>query len=432
MEPKTKIQKRVYELSKSLPGITKKHRDWAIENCFDHYYVYRKTKNVNICVDCGHTWKAGEPVTTCPQCKAKLTLAKSSLKSKFKDNNYYSVIQSYKEFTVIRIFYIEKFTYIGKSYDSGSLYEVSQYWYDDKGRHAIMSKGKAIYTFYRETPFLLYSDMCIKAAHNRYRYISPYYVYPKSSVGKVLKRNGFRQSFRGFAPEFVIENLIKEPIYETLWKQNDTELLKIYYYNSSRIKQYWKQILKLKKRNCEVKDINLWFDYLDLLSFFKKDLNNPHYLFPDDLRLEHDKYMEKKRRYMERERQIRERENQRQRLEQEKEKIERFIQTKGKYFNITFRNDNFVIVVLSSIEAYKHEGDTLHHCVFTNTYYDRPNSLILSARKVNDLETPIETIELSLKNGEIIQCYGSHNQETEYHNEIISLVEQNAYRVLSA
>ncbi len=144
-------------------------------------------------------------------------------------------------------------------------------------------------------------------------------------------------------------------------------------------------------------------------------------------------YEEENRRYMERERQIRERENQRQRLEQEKEKIERFIQTKGKYFDITtFRNDNFVIVVLSSIEAYKHEGDTLRHCVFTNTYYDRSNSLILSARKVNDLETPIETIEFSLQNGKVIQCYGLCNRETEYHNEIISLVEQNAYKLLSA
>ncbi len=328
---------------------------------------------------------------------------------------------------------MDKFTHIGKFYDPVSFYEVSQYWYDDKGGHAIMAKNKAMFSFYRDTPFILYSKMSIKATYTNYQqYVSPCWVYPKVSVGKVLKRNGFRQSFRGFNPRFVIQNLIKEPVYETLWKQNDTELLKVYYHNADRVKRYWKQILKFRKRNYEVKDINIWLDYLDLLSFFKKDLNNPHYLFPDDLKQEHDKYMEKKRRAMERERRIRERENLRQRLEQEKEKIERFIQSKGKYFDITFRNDNFVIVVLSSIEAYKHEGDTLHHCVFTNTYYDRPDSLILSARKINNLDTPIETIELSLKSGEIIQCYGCWNQETEYHDEIILLVKQNAYKVLSA
>lgn len=58
---------------------------------------------------------------------------------------------------------------------------------------------------------------------------------------------------------------------------------------------------------------------------------------------------------------------------------EEFIKNKSKYFDITFRNSNIIVVVLSSIDAYKKEGDTLHHCVFTNTYYDRKNSLILAA-----------------------------------------------------
>ncbi len=432
MEPKTAVQKRVYELSKSIPEITQKQKEWAIINCFDHYYVHRKTKNVNICVDCGHIWQAGESVTTCPHCNMNLTLAESSLKSKFKASNFCSIIQAYKEFTVIRIFYIAKFTYMGKYNDPGSFYEVSQYWYNDKGEHAIMAKNKAVYNFFCDNPFSLCSKMSIRKVHSNYPYVYPYWTCPIMSVGKVLKRNGFKNSFRGFAPRFVIENLLKEPIYETLWKQNDTSWLKVYYNRSDKVKLYWKQILKFKKRNYKVKNINLWFDYLDFLSFFKKDLNNPHYLFPEDFMREHDKYMEKKRRIMERERQIREREYQRQRLEQEKEKIERFIKTKGKYFDITFRNDDFVIIVLSSIEAYKHEGDTLHHCVFTNTYYDRPNSLILSARSVDDLETPIETIEISLETGKILQCYGRWNKETEYHKEIINLVEQNSYRLLSA
>ena len=111
---------------------------------------------------------------------------------------------------------------------------------------------------------------------------------------------------------------------------------------------------------------------------------------------------------------------------------EEFIKNKSKYFDITFRNSNIIVVVLSSIDAYKKEGDTLHHCVFTNTYYDRKNSLILSARLIDTPDTPIETIELSLTDGHILQCYGSHNQETQYHNEIISLVNQHSHLILAA
>lgn len=64
--------------------------------------------------------------------------------------------------------------------------------------------------------------------------------------------------------------------------------------------------------------------------------------------------------------------------------------------------------------------------------YDRKNSLILSARLIDTPDTPLETIELSLTDGHILQCYGSHNQETQYHNEIISLVNQHSHLILAA
>ena len=62
----------------------------------------------------------------------------------------------------------------------------------------------------------------------------------------------------------------------------------------------------------------------------------------------------------------------------------------------------------------------------------RQNSLILSARLIGIPDTPLETIELSLTDGHILQCYGSHNQETQYLNEIISLVNQHSLLILAA
>lgn len=439
MKPKTRLQKRVYELHKTLPKLTQEQTEWALNHCFKHYFIHRKSTGEYICTDCNHRWKSDATPDVCPHCRATLTFCDNSRKKVFKDWNYYSVIQTCQEFTVIRIFYIDKYIKLGQVHNCGDFYEISQYWFSDDGGHVILSKNKLMFSFYSNTPFNLRSKLNIKQNCKGYDYISPYQVYPKIQVSKTLKRNGLKKSFRGFREVYVIRYLLSEPIYETLWKQNDMRLLKRFSRDGHRIKKYWKQILKFKKRNYQVKDIGLWLDYLDLLSYFGKDISNPHYLFPADFTAAHDLYMERKRKRMEKEYEERRREYEKQAKERElrriieqEKKAEEFIRNKSKYFDITFRNSNIIVVVLSSIDAYKKEGDTLHHCVFTNTYYDRKNSLILSARLIDTPDTPLETIELSLTDGHILQCYGSHNQETPYHNEIISLVNQHSHLILAA
>ena len=38
----------------------------------------------------------------------------------------------------------------------------------------------------------------------------------------------------------------------------------------------------------------------------------------------------------------------------------------------------------------------------------------------------IETVEVDLRTLEVVQCHGKHNQDTEYHERIIDLVNKNA------
>ena len=438
MKPRTKLQKRVYEIHKDLPALTQEQKAWALEHCFDHFYIHRKSKNEYICIDCGHHWQSDTEPHHCPHCNAPLKSCDKSRRKVFKDWNYYSVIQTYQEFTVIRIFYIDKYIKLGEVHNLGDFYEVSQYWFSDNGGHVIMARNKRMFPYYSAIPFNLFSELNIKQGYSQYDYISPYMMYPKIQISNTLKRNGLRGSFRGLREVDVIKNLLNEPIYETLWKQKDMNLLKKFQ-NDGRIKKYWKQILKFKRTGYKVKNISLWLDYLDLLSYFGKDINNPHYLFPSDFTNAHDIYMKRKRKKMDEEYEARRREYEKQAKERELQRIierekkaEEFIRNKGKYFDITFSNSNFIVIVLSSLEAYKREGDILDHCVFSNTYYDRKNSLILSARLIEAPDTPIETIELSLTDGQILQCYGSHNKETQYHNEIISLVNQHSHLILAA
>jgi len=87
--------------------------------------------------------------------------------------------------------------------------------------------------------------------------------------------------------------------------------------------------------------------------------------------------------------------------------------------------------VLKSVEEYKKEGDSQHHCVYTNSYYGKEDSLVLSARMIDKPDEPVETVELSLADGSILQCYGKCNRFTPYHNEIVNLVANNAYKFLS-
>ena len=246
MKPKTKLQKRVYELHKNLPDLTQHQKEWALEHCFKHLCIFHKTTKEYICVDCGHRWKYDDLSGNCPHCNSVLTFHDKPRQRVFKDWNYYSIIQTYQEFTVIRIFYIGRYIKLGEVHNLGDFYEISQYWFDDNGGQVILAKNKLMFSFYSNTPFNLRSELNVKQAYKEYDYISPYQVYPKVQVSKTLKRNGLKKSFRGFCEVDVIRYLLSEPIYETLWKQKDLPMIKRFHSDGHRIKKYWKQILKFK------------------------------------------------------------------------------------------------------------------------------------------------------------------------------------------
>ena len=64
----------------------------------------------------------------------------------------------------------------------------------------------------------------------------------------------------------------------------------------------------------------------------------------------------------------------------------------------------------------------MQHCVFTNKYDSKSDSLILTARIGNKR---IETVEVNLKTLSVVQSRGVCNNNTEYHDRIIKLVKKN-------
>ena len=162
----------------------------------------------------------------------------------------------------------------------------------------------------------------------------------------------------------------------------------------------------------------MWFDYLQLLERYHKDLRNAHYVCPKNLKKTHDLYVAKKKRDDEKERRKRDM----QRLLELKEVAQKYIEEKSKFFDLKLSDGKIIVVPLKNIEEFKQEGDIMHHCVFTNEYFKKKDSLILSARIG---KKHIETVEVNLKTLQVVQSRGVCNENTEYHNRIIGLVKKN-------
>ncbi len=249
--------------------------------------------------------------------------------------------------------------------------------------------------------------------------ILPQYVLPGAKYLSQLKRNGFKGTFLGLTPFEIFHTLLKESIGETLLKAGQKKLfIKFATGDKWRVLQftkYWPSIRICLRQKYIIKDPSMFFDYLDLLLYFKKDLHSSHYVCPINLKESHDKLMERKRRKIE----AQELAEKRLRIIEEEAAYQR---AKSKYFDLLISDDLITISVLKSVQEFIEEGDELHHCVFTNDYHKKDGSLILSAR-INGQR--LETIEVSLKTGKVEQSRGLHNKDTEFHSRIIQLVNKN-------
>jgi hypothetical protein len=105
-----------------------------------------------------------------------------------------------------------------------------------------------------------------------------------------------------------------------------------------------------------------------------------------------------------------------------------YSEEKKQFFGLCFSEENITISVLENVTEFMKEGDNLQHCVFTNEYFKKKDSLLFSARIDNK---PIETIEVSLSKMEIAQCRGLKNNKSHYHKIIINLMKKNLYQIRS-
>jgi hypothetical protein len=420
MKPKNKFQKQVFEASIKLPPVTEVQKTWAYQHCFEH--IGRRTKKgIITCLECGVAWESKQILMegicgcTCPDCKRDLII-RDTLKSVFRDYRYFCIVTVCEGFQVLRFFYIKACFKAGQK-GHYEMNEAVQRWIAPDGKHATIARARSMTYSFDAWSFSSFLEIRPeKNVHN----INPDRIYPRQKLIPELKRSGYGGECHGITPFDLFYTLLTDSRAETLLKKGETKLLKYFTDRGLQlINNYWASVKICMRNGYRMDDASIWRDYIDLLRFFGKDLHNAKYACPADLKKEHDRYMRKKGEWQKR-----------QDAEIAKKKAledaSRFIEMKSLFFGVTFTDGLIQVKVLESVEEVVREGEAMRHCVYTNSYHLKPDSLILSAF-IGDRR--IETVELSLSQLKVLQSRGVCNSNTEYHDRIIKLVIENIHLI---
>lgn len=390
MKPRTKIEKEVVRLSNLLPELSdrlKKRAEVLIDYSQAVRYRGRKTHIIHFIV-----------VTT-------------------KGN-----------WQVLRHFYLyARFRY--KKLQHKYFFEVMQQWFKD-GKYVFMCRNRCmgyINDNWTEAPISIKKNYYYTSILTDPRNIG----YDKVIYNRVKKEFSYLPKDTCYRIDNMYRAVNVSPFWETVIKKD----IELYNWCLKGGLTYDKQkttAVKIALRhNYDFKKVE-WKDLVDMLIYLGKDIHNPQFVCPENLMEVHNKISEECKRKRtklivkrhEIEKNKREKELLR-RMQQEEEAKKNYAKRLKRFLGIVITGDNISIRPLQSVEEFKEEGDVMHHCVFSNAYYDtkkHPNALILTAQKGKER---LETVEVDISDFHIVQSRGKYNQNTKYHDKIISLVNNN-------
>lgn len=419
MRPRNQNHRTIMERAKTLSPLSAEQERLMTRHSIDHI-AKRYADGMTYCLDCGHAWKTDQAVKKmrCPHCGALLTLD-TTKKRVFKTSAYSLKIERCQEYQVLRM-YLVKAEYRQQMPADYWIKEAFQIWLNAKGMRAIVGRKRFFMCHYIDI-WDFSSDMEIRSEHEAH-FVQPNYILGRKSVIPELTRNGFDGKWHGISPRRLFEMLLSNPKAETLLKAGQFELLRHFAKSDYGIDKFWSSIKIAIRNHYYINDASLWIDLIDALEYNGKDCHNPKYICPENLNAAHDHWIKKREQKQRIERERKERERYFADIKQRELDERNYIESKSRFFDIDITDGIITIKVLDSVKAFFDEGAYLHHCVATNKYYNKKNSLILSA--IVDGK-PMETIELSLTSMEILQCRGVHNQCSDYHEQIMKLMTAN-------
>lgn len=418
MRPRNLREKHIVELNGRLRPLTTPQMQWALNSTINHY-GYRLKSGMCTCMKCGHEWlETRNGMCLCPECGTQIEI-KDTKERVIRDKSYFNVITTLEGYQVVRMFLMMVEMRKGMKVKPAFL-EIGSYWIDCKGNTTVVGLQRTLGHYIDS--FAFGSPLEIRRDNEAFQRISDEWVYPRIKVTDTIKRNGFKGSCHHIHPVTLFQELLTNPKAETLMKSNEIELLRYLCYrltNKADIEDYWNSIKIANRNDYKVNNSQMWIDYIKMLERCGKDILSPKYICPSNLKEEHDRYM-RKGHILEAKKKIAED------IRKAQEREASFKEQKEKFFGIRINDGEIEVKVLESVEEYRQEAESQHICLFSAAYDQRESSLILSARIDGRI---IETIEVDLRTLRVVQSRGVCNQNTDYHDRIINLINANAHLI---
>lgn len=431
MKPRTKKEKWVDTLAKTLPALTDAQIKWIHRNAVPATAYQFGKEHQAWCSNCGHIFDDTRNQKKCPHCGAKFEKHDTEHPRKHveRSKHYTTIITTCGGWQVVRHFMVVHYASKG-GYQDQDIYEAVQVWTNEKGEQVINARSVCMSGCYRDvwdfsTPMTIkHKPPMYTFGYNRYHIFS--YANRVLRVLPIFKQRGFDGlSINEYyvRPDELFQLLVTDNFVETLQKCRQYALLGLYV-----IRGLDKRIAMICVRHGYiVKDATMWEDYIKMCRELGKDIHNPKICCPADLKAAHDDAMERVNRQRERRRREEERRRAEEQLKRAAAANTDFIKTHKQFFGIMIVGNGITIVPLKTTKEFVEEGKAMHHCV--GGYYTKTNSLVLSAR--SDDGKRLETIEIDLKTFKIIQSRGVCNQPSAKHDEIVKLMNENMGRVMA-
>lgn len=418
MKARTEYQRTVLRLSNSLRPLSEARKKDAQNKCGIIY----SSRWESWCACCGHVFPAHEingdnPEARCPHCGALCKLEYSPRKQVSKERYYYTVLEVRGENQVIRNYLAERFTRKGKE-PAFSVSEAFRVFISPKGEKAVMARPVMGLSVYYDA-WRFGEPMALRdPSHARYQ------SYGDIGRGIRLMPELHRRHIKALWPDDnpgkQIIALLKYPTYETLFKAKEEHLSNLWLYHGYKeyIESYWASIKVALRHGFKFDSddkARTWMDMVRMMRNNGYDLLNPLNVAPGNLQAKHDEALRRDRRRIELQRKIDEA-NRAKALSDEKNVLNvEYRKRLGNMLNVVISVGDLTIRPLQNILEFYNEGTEMHHCVYSNHYYDRPHTVIFAVRKGDER---VSTLEWDTSTLRIIQNRAKYNGVPKFDKEV--------------
>ena len=431
-----KRRREIERLSASLPSLTKA-QEWEAQQVGGVAWIGAKRGWCDVCAqEFDHDlWNSKKKFTVCPCCGTRLKVKKSPNKRKESTKYYWHIITTAGDWQVVRTFLVTREAVRVERFGSEILNSSDVYINATEVFQRFFKKGeKSMVMGLAVRGMHYYSDQWKWDSKWQIRQYKPVYsvwgwMSKNQQILPMLKQRGLKKMNAECSPYDQIESVFYDEKAEILLKAGASKLFAAFISrNGSKVYGHWQTIRVALRHKYKPSDVTMWLDLLDLLRANGKDLHNPHYICPANLRKAHDVQHAIRERALEKERIEREKAKARQladKLSEDGKTNLEYVERMGAFLGVSLKLGNVTLQPLQSVREFFEEGSELCHCVFTNNYYKHSDCLIIGAR-VDGKRT--ETIEIDTKEWKVVQCRGKHNQPSKHHDRILALMNRNMYK----